>query len=268
MICSDIQSNLPLHADGFSSPAECASVKAHFDACPLCRQQYSEFRDLRMGLQKMRRPEISAGLRNTIKQNVLAETQKSVWLPVAPDIREWLVMRLMPYGVGVLASLVICMTFLTVLFSAAFEAPTSPIAMRSDPSMMLASNRGSLADYDILISPSDYAQTRLDFASESPSINPQGALIAMTKSLANTGKKNDEVVVVADIYGNGSAQIAEVVEPSRDRQAVAKLEKALYAGSTAAPFVPTTMENRPESVRVILKFQTVEVRPDLKRHKL
>ncbi|MFN0278328.1 MAG: anti-sigma factor family protein, partial [Pyrinomonadaceae bacterium] len=224
MICSDIQSSLPLYADGF----EDNKIKAHLEACPLCRQQYSEFRDLRIGLQKMRRPEISVALRNTIKLNVQTETQRSAWPPLAPDIREWLMMRLMPYGVGVLASVAIGVTFLTALFSGAFNPPTSPIAMRSDQSMMLASNRNSLADYEILISPSEYAQTRLAFANESPSINPQGALIAMTRSLAGSVKKNDEFVVVADVYSNGSAQIAEVVEPSSNSRAVAQLEKALY----------------------------------------
>ena len=90
----------------------------------------------------------------------------------------------------------------------------------------------------------------------------------MTNSLARNGSKDDEVVVVADIYGNGSAEIAEVVEPSRDSRAVGKLEKALDTISANSPFVPTTMENRPESVRVVLKFQTVDVKTDLKRHKL
>ena len=174
----------------------------------------------------------------------------------------------MPYGVGVLASVLIGMTFLTVLFSGMLSRPGVPMAMQRASSTVVADTQISLSDFDIVISPSDYAQTRLAFANESPSINPQGTLIAMTRSLARSGKKDDEVVVVADIYGNGSAEIAEVVEPSRDRQAVAKLERALYTASADAPFVPATMENRPESVRVVLKFQTVDVKTDLKRNKL
>jgi hypothetical protein len=71
--------------------------------------------------------------------------------------------------------------------------------------------------------------------------------------------KDDEVVVVADVFGNGLAQIAEVVEPSRDRRAVAELQKALESDPSYAAFVPSEMENRPESVRVILKFQSVDV---------
>ncbi len=268
MICSDIQLSLPLYADSFADDAESSTVKSHLDICPLCREHYAEFREIIMGLHRMRRPEISVYLRNTIKQNIFAETQRSAWLPFAPDIRQWLVMRVMPYAVGVLASVTIGITFLTILFSGMLNPQPVPMAMHSSSSMMLASNRNPLADYDIVISPSDYAQTRLAFASESPSINPQGALIAMTRSLARSGKKNDEVVVVADIYGNGSAEIAEVVEPSHNSRAVAQLERAFDTVSTKAAFVPASMENRPESVRVVLKFQTVDVKTDLKRRRL
>lgn len=268
MKCVELQSNLALYADGLTDEAESTAVKAHLQLCPICRQHCADFREIRIGLQQMRRPDISASLRNTIKQNVRTETQRSAWLPIAPEIREWLLMRVMPYGVGVLASVLIGVTFLTALFSGVFDPQAVPMAMQRSSSIMTAGDRTSLADYDLVISPSDYAQTRLEFANESPSINPQGALIAMSRSLARTGKKNDEVVVVADIYGNGSAQIAEVVEPSRNRRAVGELEKALDSVSTYAAFIPTTIENRPESVRVVLKFQTVDVKTDLKRHRL
>jgi len=268
MKCIELQSNLALYADGLTEEAESSTVKAHLDACPICRQHYAEFREIRGGLQQLRRPEISAALQNSIKQNIRTETQSSAWLPFAPDIREWLLMRVMPYGVGVLASVMIGVTFLTVLFSGMLNTQTVPMAMHSASSMMIASNRNPLADYDIVISPREYAQTRLAFANESPSINPQGALIAMTGSLARSGRNDDELVVVADIYGNGSAEIAEVVEPSLNRRAVAQLEKALYTASADAPFVPASMENRPDSVRVVLKFQSVNVKTDPKRNKL
>jgi hypothetical protein len=92
-------------------------------------------------------------------------------------------------------------------------------------------------------------------------------LIALTKALVRGGMKDDEVVVVADVFGNGLAQIAEVVEPSRDRRAVGELEKALDSDPAFAPFVPANMENRPDSVRVILKFQSVNVSTGSRREK-
>jgi hypothetical protein len=156
-------------------------------------------------------------------------------------MRDWLQLRLMPYSVGAVASVVIGLSFLSLLFSGGLRSgPFSDTAGNGDPSVLLASNRHTYND-DVSQSPilqSDYARGRLAFASESPSVNPQGALIALTRSLCHGGMKNDEMVVVADVFSNGLAQIAEVVEPSRDRRAVGELEKALDSDPSYAPFVP------------------------------
>ncbi len=71
--------------------------------------------------------------------------------------------------------------------------------------------------------------------------------------------KDDEVVVVADVFSSGLARVAEVVEPSHNTQAVLELEKALASDPAFAPFVPSRIETRPDSVRVVLKFQSVNV---------
>lgn len=267
MKCSDIQSNLALYTDGFQNEDETGALKAHLDSCPLCRQQFAEFRDIAANLRKMRRPEISAELRNSIKQNVRSEIRNSrvSWLPFSRDIREWLMMRFMPYSVGLCTSLAVALTFLTMMFSGMLKPGNVPASDSRSGSMLLASNRDPYNASDVEISPSEYAKTRLGFGGESPSINPHGALIALTKSLVRGGMKDDEVVVVADVFGNGLAQIAEVVEPSRDRRAVSELEKALDSDPSYAPFIPASLENRPESMRVILKFQSVNVNSAPKR---
>ncbi len=267
MKCSEIQSDLALYA---AAPAH-GTVKAHLETCPLCRQQFAEFRDIGTSLRKMRRPEISVQLKNSIKQNVRAEikTSRSAWLPFSRNVREWLTMRFMPYSVGVCASLLIALTFLTMMFSGILKPENASTSIsRNNSSILLANNR---SPFDVNsspdISPSEYAKTRLGFGEESPSINPQGALIALTRSLVRGGMKDDEVVVVADVFGNGLAQIAEVIEPSRDRRAVSELQKALETDPSYAPFVPASMENRAESVRVVLRFQSVNVNTSVKRHK-
>jgi hypothetical protein len=107
-------------------------------------------------------------------------------------------------------------------------------------------------------SPAAYALARRDVSSESPSVNPNGTLIELTKLLVQGKIKDDEVVVVADVYSNGSAQIAQVVEPSRNRDAVFELTKALDNGP--APFVPAVFDQRSDAVRVVFKIQTVYVR--------
>lgn len=270
MKCSDVQSNLALYADSFTAEVESASITGHLEVCPLCRQKYSDYREIGAGLRKIQRPEISATLRNNLKEAVRAESRdgKPSWLPISSGQREWLQMCVMPYSVGVFASVLVAVIFLTMMFSGMLKPGVAPMKTREDSSIMLASNSNPFRNEDSAqISPADFAKSRLGFANESPSINPQGALIALTRSLLRGGMKDDEVVVVADVYSNGLAQIAEVVEPSRDTKAVGELEKALESDPAFAPFVPSSMESRPESVRVVLKFQSVDVRTHLKQNK-
>lgn len=268
MKCSDLQFNLPLYADDFVGESDAASLKDHLETCPLCRSRFADYRVIKSGLKQLRRPSISTALRNSLKENVRSEirVEKETWLPVSRDIREWLQMRVMPYGVGVFASVLIGVTFLTMMFSGMLKPGRLPVASSGGSSIMLAANSNPYTRHDAdEISPTEYAQTRLGFATESPSINPKGALIALTRSFIRGGMKDDEVVVVADVFSNGLAQIADVVEPSRNQRAVSELEKALDSDPSFAPFVPSAMENRPDSVRVVLKFQSVNVNTGVKR---
>ncbi len=265
MKCSELQFDLPVYSDGALDATRSDAVRDHLTACPLCRQKKADFQDIRVGLSGMQRVEMPASLMNSIKRSVRTElvSTNPTHTLITPDIREWLQMRVMPYGVGVFASLLIGITFMTMMFSNEHE----PLQLRGgdrsgsgDRSIMLASNSNPFADAEPSgISPRAFAASRLAFAGESPSINPQGALIALTKSLIRGGMKDDEVVVVADVFGNGLARIAEVVEPSSDIRAVQALEKALQTDSAFSPFVPANIEARPDSVRVVLKFQNVNV---------
>ena len=263
MKCSDIQLDLTFYSEGVLGEHESLAVASHLDACPLCRQAHSEYLELAMEMRSMRRPKVSLALKNKISEAVRSETfsDSRASMPRRSDLRDWLQMRLMPYSVGVFASLLIGVTFLTMMFSGMLQPVPVETAKTGQTTILLASNRVPYAeatDLDV-ISPSDFAQSRMDFASESPSVNPQGALIALTKSLVRGGMKDDEVVVVADVFSNGLAKVAEVVEPSHNTQAVLDLEKALESDPAFAPFVPSRMESRPDSVRVVLKFQSVNV---------
>lgn len=112
----------------------------------------------------------------------------------------------------------------------------------------------------IELSPDDYTYSNIAISGESPTVNPRGALVALTRSLVRGEMHDDEVTVVADVFGNGLAQIAEVVEPSGDANAVDELQKALQSDPAYAPFVPAKADRRSETVRVILKIQNVNVR--------
>lgn len=259
MSCSDLQENISLYGDGLLSEAESAVVAAHLETCPLCRQRNAELHEMRSRLARISRPQLSGAVRQNLKAAVAAEARRrrAGWLPLGPDVREWLQMQVMPYSVGAVASVVIGFVFLSAILSGSFRYEP-PIQASTERSLTLAANYNpySTASFSD-ISPAELVRSRFGFSSESPSINPQGALVALTDSLV--GGRQDEVVVVADVDSAGLAQIAEVVEPPKSARVANALEKALDSGPSNAPFVPASMEQRPESVRVVLRFQSVDV---------
>ncbi len=264
MKCSDIQTDLRLYSDGVLSSGDNARVKTHLAECPICRQAHADILEIQAGLRRMERPAMSFAAQMSLKNAITAERRRTrnSLLRLGPEAAYWLKMQVMPYGVGALASVVIGMSFLVLMYN----APKPPVeSSTSDSSMILASNTNPFVDPDDELTPADYARTRLSIASESPSVNPQGALVALTKSLVRGGMKDDEVVVVADVFGNGLARITEVVEPSRDQHAVAELQKALYSDPAYAPFVPASMDKRSNTMQVVLRFQSVDVKTGQRR---
>jgi hypothetical protein len=175
----------------------------------------------------------------------------------------WARTFLMPYAVGTAASLLFGFLILWALITANTGNTKNSAFIEYDrvetSTTLLAKNKSNAGD-NFALDPIDFANERLAISAESPSVNPQGALVALTRSFVRGEMKDDEVVVVAEVFGNGLARIAEVVEPSKDRHAVHELEKALKTNPDyAPPFVPANMDNRSDTVRVIIKFQTVNV---------
>jgi anti-sigma factor RsiW len=267
MKCSDLRSDLAVYADGLLPETEAAAVAAHLETCPMCRIAQSEVAELRSSLRRMQRPVMPRAMRTQLHAAVNSErrTIEHSWLPVTSEVRRWLTLQVMPYGVGVAATIILALGLLLMINSSGGRY-SQFAAAPGESGILLASNRDPFTDSAADgISPAAFARSRTGVSSESPSINPRGALVALTRSLIRTNMKDDEVVVVADVFSDGLAQIAEVVEPSRDRNAVDLLQKALDSDPAYAPFVPAAMENRPDSMRVVLRFQSVNVNTNLKK---
>lgn len=260
MNCSEIKFDISPYLDGLSSAEESAAVESHLEHCPLCRQTVDDLRALRSGLRGLGPVSIPEPLVGSIRDAVAMRVASGAPNSRVPFIPDWLSdprrVWFMSYSVGAVASVVLGLSFLwMILFSGNFSRQTS------------VSFNGGSSHSGVMVageptgqpSPAAYAQARRDVSSESPSVNPNGALIELTKLLVQGEMKNDEVVVVADVYSNGSAQIAQVVEPSHNRDAVVELSKALDNSPASTPFVPATYDQRSDSVRVILKIQTVYV---------
>ena len=265
MRCSDVKSDLPLYSDDVLSAAERADLDAHLDTCPLCRQALSEYQEVKNSVRLLARPVMPQEFLASLRTAVASGLQPSVRTPVfyvIEDRRNWFETWFMPSAVGTFASVVFGLFMLWGILSTARDPGEFIIAAAAQnprSTTMLASSNPMIGpeSYDLL--PADYAITRLSVARESPSVNPQGALVALTKSLVRGEMRDEEVVVVADVFGNGLARIAEVVEPADDSRAIQELEKALESDPVYAPFVPASYDKRSDRMRVVLKIQNVNV---------
>jgi len=271
MKCENLQFSLSVYLDDCLNDGERALVDRHLAQCPLCRQKLADFQALRNDLRTLPRPELSRELLNSMRSRVAEtiENKRRKSLYAFPEItKEWLQMRLMPYSVGTALSLLFGISLLWTLLSAAYVPEKNIELAKYKPAaksaVLLADSNSDALLNDFDLSAADYSAARLSVSGDSPSLNPQGALVALTKSIVRGKMEDDEVVVVADVFGNGLARIAEVVEPSSDRRAVRELEKALKNDPNFAPFVPASFDGRSETVRVIFKINRVDIKTNTK----
>lgn len=270
MKCENLQFNLSLYSDNFLTEDERASVGVHLAQCPLCRQKLADFQSLRNSLRSLARPELPDYLLSSVKSAMTTElkaAESKTSFIYSEGFRRWLQFKFMPYGVGVVASLFMAFALLWTLLSGVNQ-PNNEVAL-IDPkyksTVLLtdtksSANRNSeFSSTDYKLKPADFAAARVSVSGESPSVNPTGALIALTKSFVRGKIKDEEVVVVANVFSNGLAQISEVIEAPRDEQTMRELEKALKTDPDYAPFVPASFDNRADSVQIVLKIQRVDV---------
>jgi len=269
MKCENLQFNLSLYIDNILTDEELAVVDKHLAQCPLCRQKLDDFRALRQSLQRISRTPsaMPKNLLDSVKTSMRAELAPAPAEPkksyFSKGFGEFLQMRVMPLTVGTAASLFLGFSLLWILLSTA-NRQMSGDNFASGGTLLAPARHVPHRDETALI---DFVSQRGLVSSESPSINPQGALMAMTKSLVSGKLKEDEVVVVADIDSNGLAEIEEIVQPLDDETTVYELEKAMQKDTIDAPFVPAFLDRRADSVRVVLKIQRVDIKTSLPKTK-
>ncbi|MGI8670685.1 MAG: anti-sigma factor family protein [Aridibacter sp.] len=260
MKCEELQFNLPLYIDDILSDDERALLDKHLPRCPLCRQKLSEYKELRNNLRIMPRPTIPANLMQNIRSAVAVETRISqpMFSPLftetfADRIRQFV----MPYSVATFASLVIGVS----LFFLIGSPETNPLdvamseKMSNDSVLMENSN---IENEDLNLGADDFP--KISLTNTPPSINPTGALVALTKSFVRGKMKDEEVVIVADVFSNGLARVSEVVEPPKDQATMLEIQKALENDPEDASFLPAKADNRSDKVTFIFKIQRVDVK--------
>ncbi len=265
MKCKDLQFILPLYPDDILSEAEQTAAAQHMDSCPVCRQKLADLLEVRNNFRAVARPQFSMAAMRSLRRNVAAKLEASsgrAMFQNVSDRRRWVDVWLMPFAVGSLSTLILGFTLLWVIINNEIQPQTGRLSNQSSTSnttFLYPYTSPSVPALETDLSPFEYASSRAAWSQESPSVNPRGSLVALTADLLKEVKGDEELTVVADVYGNGSASIAEVVEPSSDSRAVNQLQRALESDPSAAAFVPASFDKRTEPVRVVFKIQSVSV---------
>jgi hypothetical protein len=265
MTCDEIQESLSLYCDDGLAEEKRDGCDRHLEVCPVCRAHVADLRTLRVRLATLSRPQVPADLVPAINRAVIAEAQAERARRNTPAsevfaefISAWLQPRFARYAFSSIASL--------ILFASVFVALRPHMlalheAANSFDEFTAAGNR-ALGRYNINepISPTSYAALRTPYNIESPSLNPNGGIAMLNLSgvdVHERGDENDDMLVVADVFSNGTASVADVMNVPRDRRMLDSFQAALRNN---AVFVPSAMDRRPGTMRVVFSIQRVEVR--------
>jgi anti-sigma factor RsiW len=268
MTCDEIQETLSLYVEDGLTPEERQACYQHLEVCPVCRAHVADLRSLRSGLAMLSKPALPPDLIPSIKLAVAAQAaeQKARRNDTAMDrvndfALKWLQPRPLRYAFSSLASIIIFTAVFAALRPHMIALHEATLAFEQ-VQIVTAPDDYLLSDYDITkpISSASYAALRTPFNTESPSLNPAGALATLGWQVDHWRRTNrqgdDDMVIVADVFTNGSASLADVVQAPRDHRVLEEFEKALR---TDPAFVPASLDRRPETMRVVFSVQRVDV---------
>lgn len=265
MSCEEIQQSLSLYVDDGLTPAGWADCYGHLEVCPVCRARLDEMRSIRSSLAMLSRPAPPADLVPSVNKALRAAAAAQIArrnTTFGDLVSAWLQPVVMRYAFSSLASLIIFAGVFAALRPHMIALHEAALAFQQIPIISYPGDPLS-PGYDITkpISPQSYAALRNPFNIESPSLNPGGALATLTSEpahLLNGARQgDDDMMVVADVFSNGSASLADVMHAPRDRRMLDEFEKALR---TDAAFVPSALDRRPGTMRVVFSIQRVDVR--------
>jgi hypothetical protein len=260
MNCEETTQLLSQFIDDVLSPPVRVTVDEHMDQCPVCRSRVAQLRSVSRSLRNLTRPVVPSELRSSITDALMIEAaarRQTPELSFRERVASWLEPRLMPYSVGSFASVILFVSMFVAL------SPHFMALQRAARQIETVSAFRSSPGYDLNkpVTSEDFSAQRAPFAEQSPSLNPGGALAALTGSYAQPDRDvkqdADHMIVVADVFSNGAASLADVVQAPRDRQMLADFEVALRQ---SAAFVPASLDRRPDTMRVVFTVQKVDVR--------
>ena len=266
MSCDEVQESLSLYVDDGLTLEERSVCYQHLEVCPVCRAHVAQLRALRSGLAALPKAVPPAALAPSINVAIAAaavEQNRQRHATTVDRVNDfalkWLFPRPMRYAFSSVASIIIFSCVFAALRPHMIALHEATVAFAQEPTI---ETPWVVPGYDIRkpISPESYAALRTPFNAESPSLNPGGALATLGWQVDHYRRTNresdDNMVIVADVFMNGSASLADVVQAPRDRRVLDDFERALRQD---AAFVPAALDRRPETMRVIFSVQRVDV---------
>ncbi|HEY0322137.1 MAG TPA: zf-HC2 domain-containing protein [Pyrinomonadaceae bacterium] len=265
MNCEETKQALSSYMDDELSLPARAACDEHLRHCPVCREDLAATRALVRDMSALTRPLPPPDLIASINDALLIEAGavlRQPRLPFGISFMRWLQPRVMPYTVGMFASCLLFILMFTALRSSLMAFRTFDLATRPSfaTTYRITYIQGADEGYDITkpITSESLAARRSAVGVESPSLNPNGALAALAWTPTRDKRdKDDDMVVVTDVFSNGRASLADVVQAPRDRRLLDEFQNALREGPA---FVPASYDKRPQTMRVVFVLQKVNVR--------
>lgn len=252
--CEETQKTFSPYLDGQLTRTARAALDAHLAACPICRLRLDETRSVVRSLARLERPALPFNLAASISDAIMIERAARLSQPTPSlllRVISWIEPRIMPYTVGALTSIMLFVAVSTALRPQFRVLRELAIAARQDtytPAnvIWLDGHDG----YNVMqpVPLEGYAAPRLD---------PHGALAALVRTPSNSRRADDDdMSVVADVFSNGSASLTEIVQPPRNPHMLDEVQDALRRNPA---FVPASLDQRPQTMRVVLSLSKVNV---------
>lgn len=246
MTCEETQKSFSPYLDDMLARAARDHMDAHLEVCPVCRLELDRTRFIARGLANLERPLAPPDLAASINQLLLIERAARRQQPTASlsaRFMRWLEPRLMPYTVGALASM--------ILFVGVVNALRPQFRVLRE--LALATRQASVESLDKSL----FEGGGYDVTQPVPTINPNGALAALIQTPSSGGDDDaDDMVIYADVFSNGSAALAGVVQAPRNPQMLDEVQEALRR---TPAFVPASRDRRPQTMRVVFSVSKVNV---------